>query len=141
MSKTKKGEAKEPIELRTEKSTDGYERVMSSAGVEYWPPTGAKGGETVEGVYMETMEFKNTGQFAKEKPFQYRPILKTENGKQVALPDNFRIKAVIEKYGVQLYRVTFDGQTKGKGDHKGKKFNNYTVEFKPAPKGWGAKKK
>lgn len=142
MTKTKKeGKKKEPIEITTEKSTDGFERVKSSAGVDFWPPTGAEKGETIEGVYMETMEFKNTGQFAKQKPIQYRAILKTADGRQVALPDNWRINETVKKYGVKLYRITFDGQAKGTGEHKGKKFNNYTVEFKNAPKGYGAKKK
>lgn len=120
---------KEVKPFTVEKQADGFSKVIVTNGVEFWPPTGAKEGISIEGTYVETLEYKNNLDKDGSKPLQYKPIIKTVEGKQVALPENWAIAQAIAQFGVKFYRVTFDGQRKGTGEHKGKKFNNYTIEF------------
>lgn len=113
-------------ELKTIELKDGFERVTMSNGVDFWSPK--EEGETVEGFFVEVLEFPNKGLYAKNKPFQNKPVLKREDGSQVAIPDNFKIHQAIEQFGNVYYRITYKGQTKGTGEHKGKKFNNFEID-------------
>lgn len=130
----KKETSKEVKPLTTTKTADGWNRVTVSNGVEFWSPK--EKGDSVEGVYVETLEYKNTGTYAKNKPMQLKPILKRSDGSQVAIPDNWRIHQAVKQFGNVLYRITFDGQQKGTGEHKGKKFNNFIIDHMDVPKGY-----
>lgn len=77
-----------PVKEKTMTGNTGRKYVMSSKGVTFWSP---KEGDVVEGEYLETMEFKG-GKYSKVKnkkgdPIQLKPVIVTEEGEQIVLPD------------------------------------------------------
>jgi hypothetical protein len=102
------------------------EWVMVTSGIEFWKPE--KVGDSVEGEYIETLKYKN--KFDKSKDGsnpQMKAIIRTDDGKQVALPSHGTITNAIEKNGKGFYHIEFDGKAKVKGYDK--PISQYIVHF------------
>jgi len=96
-------------------------QVKSSAGVEFWNPE--KKGENVEGAFCEMMKFKNTKFNDKNKTENVKAVIKTDDGKQIALPNTAVINKFFEENDItagKYVSITYGGKIIKKGQ-EGKK--------------------
>ena len=104
-------------------SGTGRKFVKSSAGVEFWNPE--KEGDTIEGEFIERMEFKG-GKYSKLKdskgnPISIKPVVLTEDGKQIAMPETASMVKFFEGVEIGEHVHIVYGGLKTKKGQEGKK--------------------